>query len=862
MTQLTLVLGPGRSGTSLVTRLIAELGVDLGENLLPGNRFNPDGYFEDRAIMGLHKELLSGLGLGEPYGSILPMPEDWQARDEVVAIERRIAAYLTEKLSGRERWAIKDPRISMLLPLWRRIAGEAGIELKFIVSVRHPAAVAASIARASHVAPAIGEAIWLVRVASAIEQLGDDGIIVDYDRVIADPSAEFAKIRSYVLADELAGAPPTPNHTLQDLVKAEYRHAPEAYDLAHDEARAVYASLCEALDGGREERLALASLCEQTMDGLRAASAHNEALRGAMLKSRDHDVLKADLDLVVPIARDASVELYKILRDGSLREALKQADKRIATLQEENERTHRKLADARKARDYHRAELSRLKNSRWMKIGHKLKSLLPGRARMPKDETGGTSRNKANKDLSSPSTASKHGAPPGNAKPGTDSRAASPQLSGAPGAPSAVEPTGSALPAYPDRPGRRGKRSLRLATEASPLLLATRARDVITAGDRPPGHCRVLYLGPIEFKPGVWSTRVEYIFPDLIEPLDLGGHIVFVTGRVPDWALPGAHSLCTRYGVTIHQVASDARMGGLSTGDFWTTVAIAAALQYRPRVMTNIFGGVMFGYANAYAARLVGAKSLMRVAGDEIASRICLGTYAQGSEKHQQDIQFEHDAVTAVDRVITMIDHERERLASYLPEDERDKVVICMRGVDLERFAPVARDRELRKVLFVGRRSAEKGYDLAERVAELAQQRGLPYTFHFAGTFDPGSEGNREYLGFVEAGDLPALYQGHDILINTSITEGLPQSVCEALASGMPCIVPREIFGTYWGSDSGVVTAARDAVAVLEVLHGILTAPERYRALSACARHYAETHLDRRRWQAVYKDTVISLVEA
>ena len=44
------VLGPGRSGTSALTRAVATLGVDLGSNLKQGTSKNARGFFEDLDI--------------------------------------------------------------------------------------------------------------------------------------------------------------------------------------------------------------------------------------------------------------------------------------------------------------------------------------------------------------------------------------------------------------------------------------------------------------------------------------------------------------------------------------------------------------------------------------------------------------------------------------------------------------------------------------------------------------------------------------------------------------------------------------------------------------------------------------------
>jgi hypothetical protein len=44
-------------------------------------------------------------------------------------------------------WAIKDPRSSLLLPLWRQVAAELELPLKLVLCVRDPAEVTTSLVR-------------------------------------------------------------------------------------------------------------------------------------------------------------------------------------------------------------------------------------------------------------------------------------------------------------------------------------------------------------------------------------------------------------------------------------------------------------------------------------------------------------------------------------------------------------------------------------------------------------------------------------------------------------------------------------------------------------------------------------------
>ena len=49
MAKPILILSPGRSGSSLVAGIFAKHGVWTG-NCHPGNKYNPEGYFENIAI--------------------------------------------------------------------------------------------------------------------------------------------------------------------------------------------------------------------------------------------------------------------------------------------------------------------------------------------------------------------------------------------------------------------------------------------------------------------------------------------------------------------------------------------------------------------------------------------------------------------------------------------------------------------------------------------------------------------------------------------------------------------------------------------------------------------------------------------
>lgn len=99
---MLVITGFFRSGTSALCNLLSENGIDFGRTI-PGKRYNPQGYFEDRILNEINQSMGHGFHL-EP-----PSPT-----------ERQID-YLKHYLSSRKVTGIKDPRICRLVPIYQEI---------------------------------------------------------------------------------------------------------------------------------------------------------------------------------------------------------------------------------------------------------------------------------------------------------------------------------------------------------------------------------------------------------------------------------------------------------------------------------------------------------------------------------------------------------------------------------------------------------------------------------------------------------------------------------------------------------------------------------------------------------------------
>ncbi len=186
-----LLLGMHRSGTSLVARLLADVGLYLGDQgeLLPASaEDNPDGYWERHDVLEAHDAFLRDIGM--TWNRIAGLSEQHLRLPPVDALRDRLAGIVQTLASP---WLVKDPRLCLLLPVWN----EVGVDYAPLVVIRHPLEIASSLARSPRgIFPVANMlALWekyLLRALSALA--GRPAVFVSYARLLASPEAELARI--------------------------------------------------------------------------------------------------------------------------------------------------------------------------------------------------------------------------------------------------------------------------------------------------------------------------------------------------------------------------------------------------------------------------------------------------------------------------------------------------------------------------------------------------------------------------------------------------------------------------------------------------------------------------------------------
>lgn len=121
-------------------------------------------------------------------------------------------------------------------------------------------------------------------------------------------------------------------------------------------------------------------------------------------------------------------------------------------------------------------------------------------------------------------------------------------------------------------------------------------------------------------------------------------------------------------------------------------------------------------------------------------------------------------------------------------------------GVDVEKFQPTARSNGTPVVLFSSRMLVTKGLPEFIEATRLLKRKGIKARFAIAGRTDPGNpasilqeqidawkdSGLLEWWGWQD--DMPATLAQADIFCLPSYREGVPNSLLEAAASGLPIV--------------------------------------------------------------------------
>lgn len=145
------VLAMHRSGSSMLTRVLNLLGMQLGEPLLEPTPDNPLGYWENEFFIQTNSEVLHTMQVdsdGFARGDVLLQIPAACSRILVEDQKRDTISAFLESTFHDPIWGWKDPRTVLTWNLWDRLLPQFGFsDIRPIIIARHPQTTAASLVR-------------------------------------------------------------------------------------------------------------------------------------------------------------------------------------------------------------------------------------------------------------------------------------------------------------------------------------------------------------------------------------------------------------------------------------------------------------------------------------------------------------------------------------------------------------------------------------------------------------------------------------------------------------------------------------------------------------------------------------------
>jgi hypothetical protein len=195
MKRLVLVVGVGRSGTSLLAGILGQLGFHIPQPEVTADDTNPRGFGEPRWVVDFHTRLMRRLRVivfdarpvaFEKTGAVAADP----------ASHGELRTWLQGELAQSDAVVVKDPRVGWFLPLWTACCDELGAGTSQITMLRHPSEILMS-ARKSYgtwQSDASRAAAWLnVMLETERATRGAARVYIRYEDLLGDWRAEIAR---------------------------------------------------------------------------------------------------------------------------------------------------------------------------------------------------------------------------------------------------------------------------------------------------------------------------------------------------------------------------------------------------------------------------------------------------------------------------------------------------------------------------------------------------------------------------------------------------------------------------------------------------------------------------------------------
>ena len=157
--------------------------MDLGRNLMQPSFDNPRGFWENQTIVDAHETLLNDFE--RDWSTATFLDKGWENTSKAKQTVEKLIAILSTEFQTDVPSLVKDPRLTVLHPLWQKVAKKTGRDLNILAIVRSPSSIASSIEKRNVTKRDTAEFIALSYLESLVTSLPNsvDKIVV-YEKLV------------------------------------------------------------------------------------------------------------------------------------------------------------------------------------------------------------------------------------------------------------------------------------------------------------------------------------------------------------------------------------------------------------------------------------------------------------------------------------------------------------------------------------------------------------------------------------------------------------------------------------------------------------------------------------------------------
>lgn len=190
------VLGMHRSGTSAISGSLNTLGINFGTKLIDAQKnVNEKGFYEAGPVININNKLLCAMG--SYWDDILPSRDMNYSDPTVKSMLVKAKDYISTDLVS-QIWALKEPRVSILLPFWLKVFKSLNSEISFILIFRHPDEVSNSLIKRDGLSKDLSYLLWIkYNLESELNSRNGKRYILEFDDIFQNETKQLSEICEY-----------------------------------------------------------------------------------------------------------------------------------------------------------------------------------------------------------------------------------------------------------------------------------------------------------------------------------------------------------------------------------------------------------------------------------------------------------------------------------------------------------------------------------------------------------------------------------------------------------------------------------------------------------------------------------------